>query len=113
MNSKLSAADREKIKEAISQMIQDDKDNLTFNKALSMDIDAFLWTARELEHIWEDLIYCANDPKFETVSRIAAELWDIINEVKAFAQDTQDDIKTLDEKEAGNNEQDPVNAGDG
>lgn len=85
---------------------------LTYRSALSMDVDAFIWISTELARIWEALIIAANDPDFEAIHRIAADMYCVVDESKEFAVQSQQDLETL-EKEAGNNEQDPVNTGDG
>ena len=85
---------------------------LSYHKILSLDVDAFLWISVELERIWETLIIAANNPDYEAIQRIAAEMYCIVDESKQFAVQSMHDLEML-EKEAGGNEQDPINSGDG
>ena len=85
---------------------------LSYRSALSMDVDAFIWISTELARIWQALIIEANDPDLERLQRIAADMYCVVDEAKEFAVQSLQDLETL-EKEAGNYEQDPINAGDG
>lgn len=109
MAQEMTAEARTHLKELIGQMIQADTEAMTFNRALSLDVDAFLWIAAELERIWKDLVVCADDPNFCAIHRIAADLFCVIDEAKAFAQDTREDLKTL-EEEAVESEQNTVDS---
>lgn len=88
------------------------EDQLTYHNALRMDVDAFLWIHAELDRVCTALFVNADDPDPNTIKNLAADLYCVVDESKAFADQTQEDLETL-EKEAGNYEQDLINSGDG
>lgn len=97
---------QEKLKEALR----------AYHVALTLDIDAFLWIHSELERIWKALIiFVSKDPDnayYWQMQNLLAELDFIVGESGEFASQSQNDLKEI-EKEAGKDEQDTVNSGDG
>ncbi len=77
--------------------------------ALSSDIDAFLWIAGELDRIWSVLIVNQDDPSEDVLAQLANDVFYVADESRDFAKQCQEDIETLEKKEAGEHEQDPVN----
>ena len=89
-----------------------DDEPLSYHKILSLSVDAFLWISVELDRICKALFAKSEDPDSTSINNIADELVYIVDKSKAFSTQYQDILVTL-EKEAGSNEQDPINAGDG
>jgi hypothetical protein len=89
-----------------------DDEPLSYHKILSLSVDAFLWISVELDRICKALFAKSEDPDSITIRNIADELSLIVDESKAFATQSQEDLATL-EEEAGNNEQDHINSQDG
>ena len=86
------------------------KDTLkAYHVALTMDVDAFLWINAELERIWKALVIVSNSPDYWTFQRLLSELSNIVTESKEFASQAQNDLVQI-EKEAVNNEKDPVDS---